>query len=62
MSALSCDSPPPLPVGLPDVQHVWVGDLQAVRLRVQEVEEVFDSRRGFGVRQPPDGFEQILHI
>lgn len=49
------------PVGLPDVQHVGVVDLHVVRLRVQEVEEVFDSQWGFAVRRPPYGFEQVLH-
>lgn len=49
------------PVGLPDVQYVGVVDLHVVRLRVQEVEEVFDSQWGFTVRRPPYGFEQVLH-
>ena len=50
-----------VPVGLPDVQHIGVGDLHVVCLIVQEVEEIFDSVWGSVVRRPPDGSEQVLH-
>lgn len=60
-SPISTSSHSTLPVGLPDVQHVGIVDLHVVGLRIQEVEEVFDSQRDFAVRGPPDGFEQVLH-
>ncbi len=50
-----------LPVGLPDVQHIWVGDLHVISLSVQEVEEIFDSMWGSVLRHPPDRSEQVLH-
>lgn len=50
-----------MPVGLPDVQHVWLGDPHGVRLPVQKVEEVLDGVRRFGVGRPPYRSEEVLH-
>lgn len=53
---------PTIPVGLPDVQNIWVGDLHVVCLSVQEVKEVFDGLGGSALRRcPPDRSEQVLH-
>lgn len=49
------------PVGLPNVQDIWISDFYVVCLNVQEVEEVFDSEWSFIVRHPPDGLKQVLH-
>lgn len=49
------------PVGLPDVQDIWVSDLHVVCLSVQEVKEVFDSEWSFVMLHPPDRLEQVLH-
>lgn len=52
---------PAVPVGLPDVQHVRLGDPHGVRLPVQKVEEVLDGVRRFGVGRPPYRSEEVLH-
>lgn len=52
---------PALPVGLPDVKHVWLGDPHGVRLPVQEVEEVLDGVRRPGAGRPPYRSEEVLH-
>lgn len=44
---------PAVPVGFPDVLHIRVRDPHHVRLPVQEVEEILDGVRRFGVRPPP---------
>lgn len=51
----------PVPVGLPDVQDIWVSDLHVFRLSVQEVKEVLDSERRSAECQAPDGPEEFLH-
>lgn len=50
-----------MPVGLPDVQHVWLCDPHGVRLPVQKVEEVLDGVRRLGVGRPPYRPEEVLH-
>lgn len=58
----STESDPFVPVCLPDVSNVRVGDLHVVRLSVQEVEEVLDSVRRSALRCSPDGPEEVLHV
>lgn len=49
-----------IPVGLPDVQGVGVCDASLVCLLLQEVEEVFDSKRGAAWRDAEDGLKQVV--
>lgn len=58
----STESDPFVPVCLPDVSNVRVGDLHVVRLSVQEVEEVLDGVRRSALRCSPDGPEEVLHV
>lgn len=50
----------PVPVGLPDVDGLWVGDVVLQRLLVQQVEEVLDGQRD-GPAGAEDGGEQVVH-
>ena len=52
---------PAMPVGFPDVQHIWVRYPHDVRLPVQEVEEIFNGKRRFGMRHPPYRSEEVFH-
>lgn len=49
-----------LPVGLPDVDGLGVGDIVLQRLLIQEVEEVLDGQRD-GPTGAEDGGEQVVH-
>lgn len=48
------------PVGLPDVQGVWVCDAPFVCLLLQEVKEVFDSQGRAVRRDAEDGLEEVI--
>lgn len=48
------------PVGLPDVQGVWVRDAPFVSLLLQEVKEVFDSQGRAVQRDAEDGLEEVI--
>lgn len=50
----------PVPVGLPDVDGLGVGDAVLQRLVVQQVEEVLDGQRD-GPAGAEDGGEQVVH-
>lgn len=49
-----------VPVGLPNVYRLWVGDAVLSRLVVQQVEEVFDSKRD-RTTGAEDDREQVIH-
>lgn len=49
-----------VPVGLPNVYRLWVGDAVLSRLVVQQVEEVFDSQRD-RTTGAEDHREQVVH-
>ena len=49
-----------LPVGLPDVNGLGVGDVVLQGLLVQHVKEVLDSQRN-GTAGAEDGCEQVVH-
>lgn len=49
-----------LPVGLPDVNGLWVGDAVLLSLLVQQVKKVFDGQR-HRTTGAEDGSEQIIH-
>lgn len=48
------------PVGLPDVQGVWVCDAPFVSLLLQEVKKVFDSQGRAIWRDAEDGLEEVI--
>lgn len=48
------------PVGLPDVQGVWVCDAPFVSLLLQEVKKVFDSQGRAVRRDAEDGLEEVI--
>lgn len=48
------------PVGLPDVQGVWVRDAPFVSLLLQEVKEVLDSQGRAVERDAEDGLEEVI--
>lgn len=48
------------PVGLPDVQGVWVRDAPFVSLLLQEVKEVFDSQGRAVRRDAEDGLKEVI--
>lgn len=50
----------PLPVGLPDVQGVGVGDAPLVCLLLQEVKEVFDGQWRTLCGNTEDGLEKVV--
>lgn len=48
------------PVGLPDVQGVWVRDAPFVSLLLQEVKKVLDSQGRAVRRDAEDGLEKVI--
>lgn len=49
-----------LPVGLPNVQGVWVCDAPFVSLFLQEVKKVFNSQRRAVWRDAEDGLKEVI--